>query len=155
MEQHAPLVEHNDGGAVLRLIEVCGAPDDADALLDERVDHPPQLASRDRVDADAWLVEQQQPGRAQHGAGKTQLLLHSAGQRAGEAVGEARQIGEGQHPFESVPTLRTQDAPQVCIKVEVLDHREILVKTKALRHVADRVVDGGRLRHHIEPAHAD
>ena len=52
--------------------------------LGQVVDHLPELAPRDRIDADARLVEQQQARLAQQRAGKAELLLHAAGELAGE-----------------------------------------------------------------------
>src|SRR5262249_61985662 len=72
-------VEHHHVSAVLGFIEISRAPHYADVLFDEGIDHAPQLTARDRVDADARLIEQQQPRRAQHGAGEPQFLLHAPG----------------------------------------------------------------------------
>ena len=76
--QYASLVEHDDFSAILGLVEIGRAPNDTDPLLDQLVNHPPQLAARDRIDTHAGLIEQQQPRRAQHGAGKAELLLHAS-----------------------------------------------------------------------------
>ena len=155
LEQHAALVEHQHLGAVLRLVEIGGAPHHADALLDQGVDHAPQLAPRDRVDADARLVEQQEPRRAQHGAGEPQLLLHAARERAGPAVGETGEIGERQQLLEGLLALPAHDAAQVGVEREVLQHRQVLVEAEALRHVADLLAQRARLRDRIEAAHAE
>lgn len=60
------------------LIQIGGRPEDADAFLRQVLDHLPEVAARDRVDADARLVEQQQPWLLHKRAGKAELLLHAA-----------------------------------------------------------------------------
>jgi hypothetical protein len=48
------------GSEDFRFVQIGSAPDDADALLDQGIDHAPELAPRDWIDANARLVEQKQ-----------------------------------------------------------------------------------------------
>ncbi len=85
--------------AALRLVQVRGADQHRQALVvDEVQDDLPQLAPRQRVDADRRLVEQQQVGRAHQRAGEAELLLHAARQPAGEALGERPEVGHLHEP---------------------------------------------------------
>src|SRR5690606_26038848 len=49
-------VEQEDPVTGLRLVEIGGRPQDADALAGEFLDHGPQVAPGDRIDADARFV---------------------------------------------------------------------------------------------------
>ena len=49
-------------------------------------DDRPEFAARHRIDADRWLVQQQQARARQQRAGQAQLLLHAAGQLARPAA---------------------------------------------------------------------
>src|SRR5262249_43255145 len=73
-----PRVEKPDIGAALRLLEVRRRPEYGDAACDELAHHAPQLAPRQRIDAHARLIEQQQPGCTQQRARQPELLLHAA-----------------------------------------------------------------------------
>jgi hypothetical protein len=111
--------------AILGLVEIGRAPNDTDPLLYELVDHPPQFSTRDRIDTHAWLIEQQQPWRAQHSAGKAKLLFHTSREGAGETVREAGEIREGENPVEGIRPLVLLDAPHVRVERKIFDYRKI------------------------------
>ena len=76
------------------LVHVGGADDHAQVLVVDQLPHDlPLVAPRQRIDAHAGLVQQQQVRRAHQRAGQPQLLFHAAGQLAGRAAAEARQVG--------------------------------------------------------------
>ena len=90
----SPLVQHDDAAAALGLVEIGRAEQHGQALLVHQVaDDLPQLAPRQRIDADRRLVEQQQLGRAHQRAGEAELLLHAAGQPAGQPAAERPERG--------------------------------------------------------------
>ena len=89
LRQHSPCVQHDDVIAALGLIEIGGAQQHGQALIVHQLAHDlPQLAPRQRIDADRRLVEQQQLRRAHQRAGQAELLLHAAGEPAGQPAGE-------------------------------------------------------------------
>ena len=112
MEQLA-LVQQIDDVAPFGLVEISGGPKHADAFADQILYHVPQFAPRHRVDADAGLVEQQQLWLLQQGAGEAELLLHAAGELAGQPVLEPFQIGELQQPVEARLAVRADQVPQI------------------------------------------
>ena len=57
-------------------------------IVNQLQDDLPQLPARQRIDADGRLVQQQQLGRTDQRAGQSQLLLHAAGQPAGQPIRE-------------------------------------------------------------------
>ena len=126
-----------DGVAAFGLVEIGGRPQHADTLADQGLDHRPQLTARHRIDADARLVEQQQPWLFQESAGETELLLHSARKLAGQPRLEALEIGELEQPVEARLARLADQAAQVGIEVEVFPHGQVFVKSEALRHIAD------------------
>src|SRR5690606_3358337 len=113
-------IEEEDAVAGLRLVQIGGGPENADALLRQVLDHGPEIAARDRVDADAGFVEKQEAGFLEERAGKAELLLHAARKLAGEPAGEALEVGEGQKLVEDFRALRERQAAQVGIEVEIL-----------------------------------
>ena len=74
---------HEDLRAAFGLVHVGGADEHAQMLVvDQLLDDPPQFPARERIDADARLVEQQQVGRSHQRARQSQFLLHAAGELA-------------------------------------------------------------------------
>jgi hypothetical protein len=69
-------------------------------FVGQRLHHAPQILAADRVDAHAGLVQQQHLGPRHQRTGKAQLLLHAAGELAGQAFGkggkprEVQQLGK-------------------------------------------------------------
>ena len=87
-------MQHDDVAAPFGLVEIGRAEQHGQALLaDEMQDDLPQLAARQRIDADRRLVEEEQVGRAHQRAGEAELLLHAAGKPAGKTPGERPEIG--------------------------------------------------------------
>ena len=103
--QQLALVQQVDDVAALRFVQVRGRPQHADALPDQAAHHGPQLAPRYGIDADAGLVEQQQSRLADQRAGKAELLLHAAGELAGEAPLEGPEVREPHQHREALRTL--------------------------------------------------
>ena len=72
-------MQHDDVGAALGLLEIGRAEKHGEMLDGHQVVHDlPQLATRQRVDADRRLIEEQQLRRAYQCAGEPELLLHAA-----------------------------------------------------------------------------
>ena len=113
--------------------------------------HAPQLAARDRIDADARFVQQQHLGFAHQRVGQSQFLLHAAGQLARQTPGEAGQIGEFQQPFEGLAAKIAGDAAQIGVQRQVLHHRQILIQPEFLRHVAEDRMQLAILADRIQP----
>ena len=110
------------------------------AFVDELPDDVPQLAPRQRIDADGRLVEEQELRHADERAGEAELLLHAAREPPRQPAGERP---ERRHLHEARIALRPLgdgDAVQVGVEVEVLLHAQVLVEAEPLRHVADPVL---------------
>ena len=121
--------------AALGLFKVGGRPQHRDPAREELVHHAPQLATRQRVDPHAGLVQQQQARASEQRACESELLFHAARQIAGEAPRERAEVGEAQQLREALPARRGIQSAQVGVQVEIVEHREILVQPEALRHV--------------------
>ncbi len=105
------------------------------------------------VDAHSGLVQQEEPGRLEQGAGQPQLLLHAAGEPPGQTLGKGCELG---HLHELWITLRALPAPhplQVGVQVQVLLHAQVLIQPEALRHVADGGLNVPRLSHAVHTQH--
>src|SRR5690606_24674660 len=104
-------------------------------------DDLPQLPSRQRIDADARLVEQQHGRTREQCAREPKLLLHPAGEPPRESAGEGLEPRERERRVERAPALRAPEALELRMELEVLGDREVLVEPEALRHIADQRVN--------------
>jgi hypothetical protein len=153
-EQQA-FVHHEHLGAALGLVHVGGADDHAQPFVIDQLLHDlPQIAARQRIDAHAGLVQQQQVRRAHQRAGQTQLLLHAARELAGRTCGEARHVGHFQHAREALAAHCLRHAVQIGVEVQIFLHAQVFVQAEALRHVADAVLHRLRVVGDVDAQHA-
>ena len=82
-----------DPACPLRLVQVRGGHDDGDALPEELGKDDPELAAGDRIHAGGRLVQENDAGTVDQGAGKGELLLHSPGKAFGQPAAEGEQAG--------------------------------------------------------------
>src|SRR6516225_9834031 len=130
-------------------------PNSEPFILDEMENDVPELAPRQRIDADCRLVEKYELGRAHEGAGEAELLLHAARQPASQALGEGCERGHFQQTRILTRAFGCIDAVQVGVEIEVLRDAQIFVEAESLWHVADAVLDGLRLCYHVEVQHLE
>ncbi len=145
------LAQHKDPIAALGFVEIGRAHQDGKALLaDQARDDLPQFAARQRIDADRRLVKQQHLGRADQRAGKTEFLLHAAGQIAGEALRKPGEVGHLQQLGIAAVAFLLTDAVQAGVEVEILLDAKVLVEPEPLRHIGDAILDLLRLARHVD-----
>ena len=125
----------------LGLVEIGGADDGADSASDHLVHHEPQVAARDRVHSERGLVQEEEPGLVDEGAGEPELLLHPPGELPREPVGERLQARELEEPLEPRRPLRPGNLVEIGIEAQVLEHRQVGVEPEALRHVGNLRLD--------------
>src|ERR1700751_4709574 len=89
-------------------------------ILDQMENDVPELAPRQRIDADRRLVEKYELGRTHEGAGEAELLLHAARQPASQALGEGCECGHFQKTRILTRAFGCIDAVQVGVEIEVL-----------------------------------
>ncbi len=114
----------------------------------------PQLAARDRVDAERRLVEEQDPRLVHEAARERELLLHAAGELAREAVLELAQAAERVEALETGGPLAPGHPVQVGVEVQVLPHGQVLVEAEPLGHVGDARLDALGVLRHVDPRQA-
>src|SRR5262249_7384394 len=145
-------VNEGDGVAALRLVEVVRRHEHGDAGLSERVDQPPELPARQRIDAAGGLVEKEDGGLVQDRASEREALPPAAGEIARERRLAARETGHLDHepaPLGQLPCVEAVDAAE---EADVLIDREQLVEREALRHVADAPLDAFRIARDVDAA---
>ncbi|MNT01595.1 hypothetical protein D3C72_1360670 [compost metagenome] len=81
-EQQFPFIEQQHFTALFRFVQIGSAPQDQHAVVGQLMHHAPQLAARDRIDADAGLIEQQHLRLPDQRTSQPKLLLHAARQFA-------------------------------------------------------------------------
>ncbi len=101
------------------------------------VDQPPELASRQRVDAGCGLVEDKEFRIVDQGAAEPQFLFHAAGELTGGTTGKRPQAGCLQQLIDAPFTLLTALAEQTGKKIDILEHRQrrIEIPAQSLGHV--------------------
>ncbi len=149
------MVQQQHAFTALGLVEVGGGPNHGHALVSEHLHHAPQVLAADRVDTHARLVQQQHLGPRHERTGKAQLLLHAAGELAGEALGERPEPREIEQFGKQVGIAVCIHAAQLCIQAHVLHHRQVFIQTKALRHVAAGHVNGIVILNHVKAGQGD
>ncbi len=90
--------------AALGLVQVVRRDQHGDARLRQRVDEPPELAARQRIDAAGRLVEKEDRRLVEDRAAERQPLPPAAGEIARERVLAAGQAGHLDH--EPAPLAR-------------------------------------------------
>ena len=81
-----PGVDQRDAMAALRLVQVVRGDEHGDARLRQRVDQPPELPARQRVDAAGRLVEEENRRLVEDRAAERQALAPAARQIARERL---------------------------------------------------------------------
>src|SRR5258708_2166124 len=75
----AALVNHADAIRALGFVEISGADENGEPVLDQLVENRPEIATRDGIDAVGRFVEKQHARLVQQRAHQRQLLFHAAG----------------------------------------------------------------------------
>ena len=135
-EQPAGVLDH-DSIAVLRLLHEVRGDDDGHALLGQRGDAPPELATRQRIDTAGRLVEEQDLRLVQERCRHRQTLLDS---RLATAPLRAAPVSSSNCSSARSHALCEEPAAQAvraAEELEVLAHAEVAVERELLRHVAD------------------
>src|SRR5439155_11766819 len=101
------------------------------------VDHGPERAAGNWIDARRRLVEEEHARLVHDRSAECHALLPPPGQAPGELAAAALEAGEGEHP--PLPGLAPlgRNAIDAGKEVEVLVDRQIVVEGKLLRHVAN------------------
>ena len=110
-------------------------------VIDELQDDLPQFATRQRIDTDRRLIEQQEFRRADKGAGEAELLLHPARQPASQTLDKRTERRHFHQLWITLAPLVDPNPMQIRVEVEVFLDAEILVQPESLRHVANAVLD--------------
>ncbi len=128
--------------ALLGFFQVMRGHQNRGAQVSQLVDHAPESAAGQRIDAGGRLVEKEH-GRLVHDRGaEGHALFPAAGQAAGELVLLALESRERHHPLLHLVAFPLVDAVHSREEVEILVDREIVVEREFLRHVADALAYG-------------
>ena len=150
--EEAPLVEEREAGRVLGLVHVRRGDENREPAVVQLVQDLPELPARHRVDPGRRLVEEEEVGPGEKGGDERELLLHSAGERPGEAPAVRAHADALEELRGAEPGLgrwnRVEPGPQV----EVLVDRQVLVEGEPLR---DETEGGGRVASDRPPGRGD
>ena len=141
-----PLVDQADAVTALRLVQVGGGHQDRDGLAGKAGQHVPELATGHRIHPRGGLIQQQHLGPVDQGAAEGQLLLHAAGELAGQPVAEGVQSHQRQQLLPPLQKVAVGHPPQPGHVAKVLHHAEIGVEGEGLGEIAHpRAGQAGRL----------
>src|SRR5262249_27646739 len=127
--------------ALLRLLQIVGGHQDRSAGVGEAVDHPPEGAPRERIDAGGGLVQEQHGGLVHDRRAERDTLLPSSGQASRDLVFSSLEARERQDPGNLLLALAVGNPVDAGEELEVLANRQVVVEGKLLRHVAEALSD--------------
>src|SRR5216683_4761983 len=145
-------MQQRDSMASLGLVQVRRRVDDRHALTHQRIQHRPEFAPRNRIDAVGRLVEQQHLRRVNQRAYQSKLLLHPTRELARETGAKLANSTRRQQFRRPRFPIDSPHAEQVRVETDVLVDAEILVQPEALRHVTNEMLDSFRSRATSHPA---
>ena len=105
------LVDVADAATTLGLVHVMRGDEEGDAFAGELKEQVPERAARYRVDAGGGLIEEDNLGRVDDGAGKSEALLPSTGELSGAAIHVGFDAGERLHLAGACGSLRLASRP--------------------------------------------
>ena len=124
-----------------------------DARLRQRVDQPPELPPRQRVDAAGRLVEEQDRRLVQDRAAEREPLAPAAGEIARQRVLAAGEAGHLEHERAPLGSSRAPvEAVDAAEEADVLIDGQQLVEREPLRHVADALLHAFRIAGDVDAA---
>src|SRR5579859_260362 len=139
--------------ATLGFVHVVGCDEKSDALRGKLEKKIPELAARDGVDAGGRLVEEKQFRFVEHGTAERQTLLPAAGKFRGKTRDIRTEAVRFHNFIDAALQLFGGKAVDPAVKREIFEHRQIVVQTEILRHVADSLAHLFGAGSHIEPFH--
>ncbi len=149
---HAAVVDHGDlVGEGVGLLEVLRGEQDARALLDEVLDHRPQVDPTLGIEPGGGLVEEQHLGSCYQRGGDVEAPTHAAGvglEGPVTGVGEPELLEQLDGPCGDDGAVQMVEAPD---HGEVLPTREVLVHRRVLTGQSDQGPDLLGLGHHVVP----
>src|SRR5438094_339894 len=86
------------------------------------------------VEANRRLIEQEQAGLVEQGAGEVQTPLHPSGERPNHPVLEAGQLHELEHLAGASSQMGSGQTMEASEEMQVLENAEVLVESEFLRH---------------------
>src|SRR5215470_12180113 len=100
--------------------------------IGERIDHGPEAAPRQRINAGSWLVEKENWRLVHGGRAECHSLLPASRQTAGNLVLLVFQIGKGQHPVDLFLPLIIWYSVNAAEKFQVFLDSQVVVKRELL-----------------------
>jgi hypothetical protein len=149
--QGPALVEEDYPVAALRFVQVGGRHQDRHPLRHHLVENEPEVPPGNGIHSEGGLVQQEDPGMVDEGAGEGELLLHSPGEVARKPVLEGAQIGEGVQALQAPRPFRPGNPVEVRVELDVLPDGEVGVEAELLGHVGNEGLHPLRVLAHLHP----
>src|SRR5579885_2997513 len=109
-------------------VQVMGGDDDGHALSVEPGKVVPKSEAQFRINADSWLIQQQQARLVNQGAGEQQALLHAAAERFNDAFTALGEINGFQDGIDALLELLAAQAIDASKEGQVLTNGEFLIE---------------------------
>src|SRR5262245_39722011 len=133
---------HPQTVALLGLFEVVRGHEYRGAGVGQAVNHFPERAARQRVDAGGRLVEEEYAGLVHDGRAEGYALLPSSGQTACDLTFFPFESRKREYPALLIFALPVGHAVVAREETQVIFSREVVVERKLLRHIADLPAHG-------------
>src|ERR1700682_1320730 len=117
---------------LLRLFHIVRGQDDRHALLLEAVEAVPNQVPRLRVEPGGGLIEEQQIGLVDEGAGDREPPLHPTGKKLDVTTGTVRQLDEIEELLGALPGHITRQTEVAGVRIQVLVNMEFEVQRVGL-----------------------
>ncbi len=130
--------------ALFGFFQIVSGDENRGAGVGEAVDHGPEGAAGERIDAGGRFVEEQHAWFVQDRRAEGNALLPALRQAAGQLVFFALQTRERKDPALLLFALLFRNAVDSGEKVQVFLDGHVVIERKLLRHVADLFPDFGR-----------
>jgi hypothetical protein len=134
-------VDVAEAAAALGLVHVVGGDEEGDTLAGELEEEVPEGAAGDGVDAGGRLVEEDDLGGVDDGAGEGEALLPAAGELRDATCEIGFEAGEGEEFLDAGVGDGRGEAVGGGVEVEVFGDGEVFVEAELLTHVADMALD--------------
>src|SRR5712692_678834 len=139
-----------DVAAALGFIHVVSGYEKRDAMTGKLEEKVPKLTARDGVDAGGGLIEEKQFRLVQHGAAESEALLPATGKLRCQAIQIGREAVELDDFVDTALQARGFQAVDTSVELQVFRDGQVVVEAEILRHIADALADGFRIRGDIE-----
>ncbi len=135
---------HSQAIALFRFLKIVSGHEDRRAAIGQPIDHRPERAPRQRIDARGRLIQKENVRLMHNCSAEGHALLPSSRQAARDLVLLSLEPRKGKHPANLFFAVLIRHAVDARKEIEVLANRQVVIQREFLRHVTDALADSFR-----------